>query len=111
MKQFIFFLFLIFAAVKYVQSQEDYSFEPSEIEKKPFSFGGSAEFHPSFLHANQDSAFSRLRFFDKDEGDFLEIYILNIELNGSYEKGISTFHFWTNTDLSESYLGSDEETT
>lgn len=70
-------------------SAEDYSFDISEIEKKPFHFGGYAEFSPEISSADVDAALYRLKYYNQDEDDPADAYAFKLQLEGSYEQGIA----------------------
>lgn len=72
-----------------VWSAEDYSFDISEIEKKPFYFGGYAEFSPEISLVDQDAALYRLKYYNHDQADLADTYAFKLQLDGSYEKGIA----------------------
>jgi hypothetical protein len=90
---------------------EDYGFDISEFEKKPFTIGGYAEFRPVLLGLDRDASFYKLRFFDRDEGDKnYELHIGTL-LDLSFEKDITTLFFQPNILYTESYRESGFETT
>jgi hypothetical protein len=87
-----------------VQSEE-YSFDVSEFEKKPYQFGGYAELRPVLFGLDHDAALYRLRVFDRDEGDTTAEYNGRLQLEASLEKGIGRLFVRANTDYRNSYLG------
>lgn len=86
-------------------SAEDYSFDLSEIEKKPFHFGGYAEFSPEISSADQDAALYRLKYYNHDQADLADAYAFKLQLEGSYEKGIA--RLFTRININAGYA-SDE---
>ncbi len=90
---------------------EDYTFDISEIEKKPYHIGGYAEFRPVLFGLDRDAALYKLKFYNRDEGDSLEEYDAKLQLDGAFEKGIARLFIRTNTDYKKSYLGEDQKTT
>ena len=92
-------------------AQEEYTFDLSEIEKKPFHFGGYLEFRPVFLDLDRDSLLYKLRFCDLDEGESIAEYNFNALLDFSYDKGIFSAKIRTNTDIAKSFSGWSHETT
>jgi len=102
---------LVLAFLEPAFGQDEYTFNLSEIEKeiekKPYSIGGFLEFRPVLLGLDQDSAFHRIRFFDKDEGATLEQYNFGLRLEGSYRKGIASLYFRTDSLLWYDYQGWD----
>lgn len=91
--------------------EEEYKFEPSEIEKKPYHLGGYVELRPVLFILDRDSALYKLRFYNRDEGKTIEEYNGKLQIEGSYEKGIARLFFKTNFDLQYSYLGWDHNET
>jgi len=91
-------------------AEEEYKFEPSEIEKKPYHVGGYVEFRPNLFVLDRDAGLYKLRFFNRDEGHTIEDYNGRLWIEGSYEKGIVGLFLKTNLGLSYSYQGWDHET-
>src|SRR4030067_3677729 len=89
---------------------EEYSFDLSEIEKKPYHIGGYAELRPVLFGLDKDSSLCKLLFYNRDEGATLEEYNATLQLEGSLEKGISRLFVRTNTGYKKSYLGEDQKT-
>src|SRR3990172_5797529 len=89
---------------------EEYTFDISEIEKKPYHIGGYAELRPVLFGLDKDASLYKLRFYNHDEGATLEEYDATLQLEGSLEKGFSRLFIRTNTDYKKSYLGEDQET-
>lgn len=94
-----------------VQAEDSYSFEPGEIEKKPYHIGGYIEFKPILFGLDHEAAFYKLRFYDNPRGRALVEANGRIQLEGSYEKNIFRIYAKTNTDLKSSYLGESEKST
>lgn len=86
----------------------EYEFDPAEIEKKPYQFGGYLEFRPILLGQDRGAAFNKLKFYDRQENDLLPEYNFGLQLEGSHEKGISRIFARFNTNVVNSYLGWDE---
>ena len=82
---------------------EEFKFEVSEVEKKPYHLGGYAEVNPILFGLDRDSRLYRLRFYNRDEGSTLEQYGGTLQLEGSYEKGISRLSVRTNSNLQHTY--------
>jgi hypothetical protein len=86
-------------------ADEEYKFDLSEIEKKPYHIGGYVEFRPAIFWLDKDAALYKLRFFNQDEGNTIEEYNGNVQLEGSYEKGIARLFVLVNGNLTYSYQG------
>ena len=91
--------------------EEEYSFDLSEIEKKPWHIGGYVEFRPVLFGLDTNAALHKLRLYDHDKENVREEYNLTALLDGSYSKDDTEFRGVVNTDLMKSYLGWSEETT
>ncbi|MBI4639115.1 MAG: hypothetical protein HY731_00365, partial [Candidatus Tectomicrobia bacterium] len=86
-------LFLLLLSPLPLHAQDRYEIDLSEIEKKiervakkPYSLTGFLEFEPILFGLDRDSAFYRLQFFDRDEGDILQQYNFGLRLEGSYRQ-------------------------
>ncbi len=110
----LFCLFLCFVVCNFsaqpVLSQDEFSFDLSEIEKKHYHLGGYAEFRPILFGLDRDASLYKLRFYARDEGRVLDEYDFTLQLEGSYEKGVSRFFVRTNSDLEKTYKGWSGET-
>jgi len=84
---------------------EEYSFNESEIGKKPYSIGGYAEFRPVYIGLNRSAAFYKLKFYD--QGNPSETSELNFKLQpeASYEYGIAQLYGRGNFDYNRNYTG------
>jgi len=94
-----------------VFADDSYTFNVSEIEKKPYHFGGYVEFRPVLYVLDKDSAYYQLQYYNQDRGSTLMEWNGRLQLEGSYEKGMSRLYVKTDTDYRySSYLGGDERT-
>ena len=99
------FVALIVFLLASVSFAEEYKFDISEIEKKPYHIGGYAELRPVLFILDRDASLYKLKFFKRDEGKTIEEYNGKLQIEGSYEKGIARLFVRTNFDLTYSYLG------
>lgn len=90
-------------------AEENYTFELSEIEKKPYSLGGYLEFQPVLFGLDKDASLYKLRFHSKSEGDTVEEYKTTLQLDGAYEKGIARLYTKVNLEAEESFQGWSDE--
>ena len=106
----VFYLLLTLASFPSPLLAEDYSFDLSEVEKKPYHLGGYAELRPLLYGLDKDAALYQLRFYNREEGHTLPEYNGALQLEGSLEKGMARFFFRTNTAYQDSYLGTTSKT-
>ena len=110
MRKRIFFLFCWFLFLTSLGFAQEYKFELSEIEKKPYHLGGYGEVRPVLFGLDRNASLYKLKFYNRDEGRTTEQYNFRLQLEGSYEKDIARFFFRANADLTHSYLGWSDET-
>ncbi len=89
---------------------EEYTFDLSEIEKKPYHIGGYAELKPVLFGLDKDASLYRLNFYNRDEGAAIEEYNGTLQLEGSMEKGIARLFVRTNMAYKKSYPDENLET-
>jgi hypothetical protein len=102
---------LVVVFLSSVLHAEEYAFDLSEVEKKPYHFGGYAELRPVLYGLDKDAALYQLRFYNRDEGHTLPEYNAALQLEGGIEKGITKLFVRTNTAYQHSYLGTTSLTT
>jgi len=91
--------------------EEEYSFDLSEIEEKPWHIGGYIEFQAVLYGLDEDAALHRLKSYASNEGSTQDEYNASALLDGSYKKGMTEFRAVLNADVQESDLGWSDETT
>ena len=94
------FLFCLFAAA--AQAAEEYTFNLSEIEKKPYHLGGYIEFRPVLFGLDQNAAFYKLNLFDQNVGDTVTQYNERLWIDGNIQKGIAGFYLQLSADFQQS---------
>ena len=101
------------------QSQDKPKFEvdlsefQKEIDKlvaKPYSLGGFAEFQPTLLGIDRNSAVSRARFFNNPQDNLFDQYNFRLRLEGSYKKDWFSMFFKTDTRARNEFEGWKENT-
>jgi len=115
---FAFSVYVVCLLLTFLQpafGEDEYGFDLSEIEKevekKPYHIGGFLEFRPVLFGLDKDSAFYKIKFYDKDEGSTLEQYNSRLRLEGSYHKGIVGAFFRADSTLWYGYEGWDGDIT
>jgi len=92
-------------------AEESYTFDISEIEKRPYHVGGYVELRPVVYGLDRDSALYKLQYYNRDRGATLEEWNARLQLEGSYEKGMGRLYLKTNTDYRyASFTGGAERT-
>jgi hypothetical protein len=89
---------------------EEYTFEVSETEKKPYHLGGYAEALPIFFGLDRNASLYKLNYYNRSIGNTTPEYDGTLQLEGSLEKGISRFYFKTNTAYTKNYAGEKSNT-
>ncbi len=84
---------------------EEYKFEPSEIEKKPYHLGGFGEFRPVLNVLDKSAALYKTNFYNRNVGDATKEYNFRLQLEGSYEQGVARFFLRVNQDVDNTYQG------
>jgi hypothetical protein len=81
---------------------EEYTFNLSEIEKKPYRIGGYLEFRPVLFGLDQDAAFYKLNLFNKPVGDTITQYNERVWIDGNIQNGIAGFYLQLSADFEQS---------
>jgi hypothetical protein len=84
--------------------------EVDKVAAKPYSLGGFAEFQPTLLGIDRDSAVSRVRFYRSEPGNPFDQYNLRLRLDGSFKKDWFSAFFKTDTHVRNDFQGWDEDT-
>lgn len=80
-KYLLLFLFILFAGAA---SSADYSFDLSEIEKKPYEFSGDIRFAPFLSRTNQASDIFKLKYYNQTNDAYIYGGYLKPELFFKY---------------------------
>jgi hypothetical protein len=88
--------------------EDQYKFDLSETEKKPYHFGGYVEFRPIVFWPDTNATQYKLNYYKRDPGGNTEEYNAKLQFEGSYEKEAARLYFKTNTDYKNSYFGESE---
>jgi len=107
----IFLILLLLMTPFSLRAEEEYTFDLSETEKKPYHFAGYIEAKPLLFGLDRDSALYKLRYFDNPQGQTQLEGNGRVQLEGSFEKNIFRVYAKTNTDLQSSYSGESERST
>lgn len=88
---------------------QEYTFDASEFEKKPFELGGYVQFKQESLSLNRGSAFYNLGFHDLAQRKSLDRSSGTLQLAGKLRHGIGTFDFRTNSNVQRDQLAHDHD--
>jgi hypothetical protein len=107
---------LLLLTAKPLRAQGEHEDLLEEIEKeiartveRPYSLGGFLEFQPILFDLDRDSAFYRVNFYGRDEGDLLPQYNFRARLEGSYRAGMLSLFARGDLRLRYDYQGWDEQ--
>jgi hypothetical protein len=89
----------------YSLSAEEYAFDVSETEKKAFQIGGYMESMPMIFGLDKNAALYKLNYWYRQPRDVPGQNNAALQLEGSYEKGISRFYAKTYSYYVNSYPG------
>jgi hypothetical protein len=103
-------LLILFFLMPRMSWSEDYKFDISETEKKPYSLGGYAEFRPILFGLDKDASLYKLRYYNQEFGNTQSEANFRLLLEGSYEKGMARLFARAVTDLQNTYQGGSEKT-
>jgi hypothetical protein len=78
---------------------EDFSFDISALEPKPWTVQGYFELQPSFTSPDPDSLLRRLKLFDKEGVDSRTQMLARLQLEAVYRRGDTRLYLRTNSDL------------
>lgn len=105
-KKSILFLILGFVLISSMAfAAEEYKFEASETEKKPYHLGGFGEVRPVLNVLDKNAALYKINFYNQNVGDATKEYNFRLQLEGSYEQGIARFFLRANQELDNTYQG------
>ena len=93
-----------------VVAQENYSFDVSQYEKKPFEFNGYAEVRAEQFTFDRQDALYQLNYFDQPPRDGFDSGIGSLQLGGVYRHGITTVHMLAHGSYAHDYTGNDRDT-
>ena len=90
MTKVLIFLLLFIASPVFSQ---DYDFDVSEFEKKPFEFLGTTEFRPSLIIPEKKSLSWKLKYFDKNSTpNLMDTYLLLVVPSAKFiQNGLSVY--------------------
>jgi hypothetical protein len=103
--------FLSLPCLGWANEEEEYKFDISEIEKKPYHLGGYGEFRPILNIPDQDAALYKLRFYSREEGETTEEYNFKLLVDGSLEHDNARLFLRLSYDLNNTYLGWEDDLT
>jgi hypothetical protein len=83
-------------------AEEKFTFELSEIEKKPYHVGGYLEFRPNLFGLDKNASLYRLNLFDKDVGNTIMQYNGRLWIDANVQKGMAGFYLQMNTNYTQS---------
>lgn len=100
-------LLLLLPAALPASGAEEYTFDASAFEKKPFEIGGYLQLKQEDFALNRAGAFYKLGNANQPQRDSLDRTTGTMELVGKVRQGIGTFDFRTHSDLQRDQLAHD----
>jgi hypothetical protein len=88
---------------------EEYTFDASAFEKKPFELGGYVQLKQEGFSLNRSGAFYKLGTYGQVQRDTLDRTTGTLELAGKIRQGIGTFDFRTQSNYAWDQLQHDHE--
>lgn len=89
---------------------EEFGFDITQYEKKPFELGGYLEVKPEYLRFNQDAALYQLNFPVADEQPSSDArYSGALELEGLYRFGPSSLNFRGHAEVRQDFFGTGND--
>jgi hypothetical protein len=101
---------VLLASAAGTQAAEEFSFDASEFEKKPFELGGYVQLKQEHFTLNPAGAFYKLNYYNQPQLENLDRTTGTLQLAGKLRPGVGTFDFRTNSDVFRDQLGSDRTT-
>ncbi len=92
-------LLFFLSVTAHAAAAEEYTFDASEFDKKPFELGGYLQFKQENFALNRGGAFYKLGNVNQPQRDSLDRTTGTMELIGKVRPGIGTFDFRTHSDL------------
>jgi len=100
---------VLLASAAGAPAAEEFSFDASAFEKKPFELGGYAQLKQEHFSFNRDAVFYRLGNFDQPQRDSLDRTTGTLQLAGKLRLGAGTFDFRTNSEVQRDQLAHDRD--
>ena len=101
------FSFACLAAIALTSAAEEFKFDATEFDKKPFEFGGYLEFKPERFWLNRDGAFYKLNFYHRAEQGTLDRHTGTLKLNGKYMQGSASLILRADVEVRHDNLSSE----
>jgi hypothetical protein len=89
---------------------DEYKFDASETEKKPYHFGGYLEAMPILFGLDRNASLYKLLFYNRSIGGTTPEYDGTLQLEGGLEKGLARLYFKSNTAYTKNYAGEKNNT-
>lgn len=102
-------LWLCAVAAMPAAAEDEYRFDVSQFEKKPFELNGYTELRIDQFRLNPDAALYRLNFFNQVPRTRLDRVTGAIELSGIYRRGIASLQATVHGEAAHDTLASGNE--
>jgi hypothetical protein len=101
----VFFIFHLSSFTPPLLFAEEYKFDVSETEKKPYQIGGYIEYLPVIVGLDKNAALYKLNYWYRQPKDIPGQNSASLQLEGSYERGVARFYAKTYSYYVNSYPG------
>ena len=105
----LFWPLVLLFAVTSANAAEEYTFDSSAFEKKPFELGGYVQLKQEDFALNRAGALYKLNYLGQPQREDLGRTTGTMQLVGKLRYGIGTFDFHTNSDLQRDQLAHDHD--
>lgn len=92
-----------------VSRAAEFTFDASEFERKPFEFGGYAEYRHDRFDLNRDAAFYNLGFY-RDRRSTLDRDAAVLKLEGKYTRGAASARARTHLEFTDDQMNGERTT-
>jgi hypothetical protein len=99
---------LVLVAAAAAAHADEYSFDVSQFEKKPFELNGYAELKGEDFALNPDAALYKLNYYGQPQRESLTRATETLELAGKLRHDIATFDFRTHSAFQQDQLAHDQ---
>jgi len=106
-----FWALVMLACFSSAPTAEEFSFDATEFDKKPFELGGYVQLKQEGFTLNRPGTFYKLGYLGQPQREHLDRTTATLQLAGKLRHGIGTFEFRTNSELRRDPLADGRDNT